>query len=316
MTKGRTNVLNDLQPVQAYRLKDSAFTAALAQDRTDPFPHGLSRAGSRGSTSTESHADQPALVLEQIRSMDGGLPDHLIEEMLQRLHEDDRSLYDFLGMFDKRLNALALEVERQGITVSSMDAGQAGHTLVDRIARMSGGHRKAMRLGPELMSRSRSLTGLRRALIWFTGHEVAVRARFDRQWAIDASCRTSLGRGGQNNLLGRGSLLGGFGRIAQGRIEIEIACPDASSFDTLRGDKDLLVELWRIIRMILRYPTPFSIYAIVPQSVVGVPRISARKGRAMRLGEYNSIGPSRQDARLVRIQLRARPTQNKKDVAP
>jgi len=92
MTRDQHRSLNDLQPLQGFRLKDIAFMAALASDQTDPFPHGLSFAGTRGSTSTDSHADQPALVLPQIRSMDGGLPDHLIEELLRRLHEDDRSL--------------------------------------------------------------------------------------------------------------------------------------------------------------------------------------------------------------------------------
>jgi predicted component of type VI protein secretion system len=177
MTQGQTKRLSDLQPVQAFRQQDAEFSAALAWDQTDPFPHGGTRAGYRGSTSVDSHMDRPALGLMQIRSMDGGLPDHLIEEMLRRLHEDDRSLYDFLGMFDKRLNALALEVERQTIAVSALDAGNLKPTLLDRIVRLSGGNRDAMQLSPELLSRSRSLTGLRRALMWWTSREVSVGTR-------------------------------------------------------------------------------------------------------------------------------------------
>jgi predicted component of type VI protein secretion system len=307
MTQGQTNRLSDLQPVQGFRQQDADFSTALAQDRTDPFPHGGTRAGYRGSTSVDSHMDRPALALMQIRSMDGGLPDHLIEEMLRRLHEDDRSLYDFLGMFDKRLNALALEVERQTIAVSALDAGNLKPTLLDKVARLSGGNRDAMQLSPELLSRSRSLTGLRRALMWWTSREVSVKARFDRQWAIDAKCRTSLGRQGQNNRLRHGALLGGFGRIAQGRIEIEIFCADRPDFDALRRDGDAMASLRKIVQTILRYPTPFSIYAVIPRNAVGTPCVSARAERATRLGEYNCLGLSRVNALPVRIKLRTRP---------
>jgi len=307
MTRGRKNTLSDLQPVQGHRQRDGAFMAALAQDRTDPFPHGSNWAGYRGSTSVNDHLDMPTLGLMQMRSMDGGLPDHLIEEMLRRLHEDDRSLYDFLGMFDRRLNCLALEAERQTILISALDAGTVGPNLIDRIARLSGGNRDAMPIIPEFLSRGRSLTGLRRALIWRTGRDVAVKARFDREWAVDASCRTSLGRGGQNNTLGHGALLGRFSRIAQGRIEIEIICSDRLGFDALRDDGDLLDDLRRIMRAILREPTPFSIYAIVPRDVVGAPCVSARKGRVARLGRYNCLGLSQSDTQTVRIQLRTRP---------
>ncbi|NVO23021.1 type VI secretion system baseplate subunit TssG [Donghicola mangrovi] len=296
-----THILDDMTPLQALRTDVPAFGRALAADQRDPAPFGSTALADAGSHAPQSHTDAFALSMNGLRSIDGGLPDYLLEEMFRRLNAGDRSLYDFLGMFDRRLTDLKLAVERQAILVAEQDAGASGPGLLPLIARLSGGRTSALSLIPELLSKSRGLDGLRRALSWWTRREVRVSADFDRPTPVDESCRTTLGS--QSAALGRGTLLGKFGHTAQGRIEIEVLCPDRASFETLLADDRMIEGFWQILQAILRDPAPFSVYAVIPREAIGAPKLSAHRGQGTRLGQYNCLGLSRPQGKTTRIKL-------------
>ena len=298
----RRDILNDMSALQAHRAAEPQFRRALASDALDPAPYGSTAMQDAGAHAPQSHTDDYSLSLQGLRSIDGGLPDYLIEEMYRRLNAGDRSLFDFLGMFDRRLTELSMAVEEHALLVAEQDLGADGSGFLPLVARLCGQSAAALPLLAELQSRSRSLSGLRRTLSWWTGREVHVRADFSRASPVDEACRTALGR--QTAGLGQGTLLGKFGRTAQGRIEVEIHCADRASFEQLLADAEMLRGFWQVLLATLRDPAPFSVFAVVPRDAVDVPRLSARKGQGTRIGQYNCLGRSRPQGKTTRIKLR------------
>lgn len=298
----RRDILNDMSALQAQRVAEPRFRRALAADAVDPAPFGSTAMGDAGAHAPQSHADDYSLSLQGLRSIDGGLPDYLIEEMYRRLNAGDRSLFDFLGMFDRRLTELSLAVEEHALLVAEQDAGAGGDGFLPLVARLCGQSAAALPLLAELQTRSRSLSSLRRTLSWWTGRDVQVHADFSRAAPVDEACRTALGRKAAG--LGQGTLLGKFGRTAQGRIEVEIHCADRASFEQLLADSEMLRGFWQVLRATLRDPAPFSVFAVVPRDAVDVPRLSARRGQGTRIGQYNCLGRSRPQGKTTRIKLR------------
>ncbi len=296
-----SDLLNDMSPMQALRVVDPRFERALAWDARDPAPFGATAMPDAGAHAPQSHTDDYSLSLQGLRSIDGGLPDYMIEEMVRRLNAGDQSLFDFLGMFDRRLTQLQLETEKQALLVAELDAGANGPALLPLIAKLCGQSASALPLLAALQTRSRSLSSLRRTLSWWTGRDVRVRAGFSRAVPVDEACRTRLGR---SNALGQGTLLGKFGRTAQGRIEIEIQCTDRNSFEDLLQDEAMLRGFWQVLQSTLSDPAPFSAFAVVPCEAVDVPRLTTGRGQGTRIGQYNCLGRSRRLGQTTRIKLR------------
>lgn len=301
----RAGNLQDLQLVQGHRIGDVSFENAILADRIDPFPHGRTCAGENGSITPKDFDEEPALVFELIRSIDGGLPDYILEQLYRSLHSGDSSLYDFIGLFDRRLIKLWLRTESETMLVTEADKPGKENRFLSHFARLGGrvSNEDLLKIVPALLSRSRNLNELNRVVQWWTNRKVSISARFDTKRDIEVSAQTRIGKSGQNNALGMGTILGEKGSIAQGRIEIDITCSDRNGFILLKLDEQLISGLWQILKTFFRDNTKFKVFALIPRGIVDAPRISARKARADQLGSYNCLCPKLNPAQEIRIEI-------------
>ena len=293
-------VLIDLPLVQAARLDVPHYTRALQEGAFDPYPDGTQ---SGGVLAQNSGITSTALAGAPLTSFDSALPDHIQFAMLSAVHGDDTGLRDFLALFDRRLLALEVRARRASVLVATQDErGRTAASILSRLLRM-------VKRGPEetrylkllmpLLSRTRSLEGLREMLGWWTGSTVSVSARFDTLRCIDRDSLSSLTTSRQSAVaLGQGALLGRFGRTPMGHISVRIACADRAALDALIGDTQGLAELRSVTAQYLREPVPVSFYATITRRCLTAPRLSAHPARADRLGAYNLLRPEhRPDAR-------------------
>lgn len=305
-------VLIDLPLVQADRLKVSHYTRALQEGAFDPYPDGTL---SGGTLSQNSGITKTELSGAPLTSFDSALPDHIQFAMLSALHADDTGLRDFLSLFDRRLLALEMRVRRASVLVATQDdQGCSPVSILSRLLRMikrSPEDTRYLKLLMPLLSRSRSLEGLREILGWWTGSAVSVSARFDTLRPIDSDSLSSLSSFSSLSslsslsscrysavALGQGALLGRFGRTPMGHISVRITCADRAALDALIGDTQALAELRSVTMQYLRDPVPVSFYATIMRRCLTAPRLSAHPARADRLGAYNLLRPEhRPDAR-------------------
>lgn len=299
-------VLIDLPLVQAARLKEPHYQKALREGAFDPFPDGTQANGvlaRRGVLATNSGIATTQLSGAPLTGFDSALPDHIQAALQAGLHDDDTGLRDFLAIFDRRLLTLDVAARKAAVLVATQDA--AGRHTVNVLTRLLALVRREpddmrpLKLLLPLLSRARSLEGVRDMLRWWTGHNIEISARFDRMRPID---RDSLGyvtaRRGAGVALGRGALLGRFGRTPLGHIAVRIACMDRADLDRLVADTQALAELRSVTRQYLRDPVPVTFYAAIERRSLSAPRLSATRARADRLGRYNLLHPERRpDAR-------------------
>ena len=189
-------VLIDLPLVQAARLDVPHYTRALQEGAFDPYPDGTQ---SGGVLAQNSGITSTALAGAPLTSFDSALPDHIQFAMLSAVHGDDTGLRDFLALFDRRLLALEVRARRASVLVATQDErGRTAASILSRLLRM-------LKRGPEetrylkllmpLLSRTRSLEGLREMLGWWTGSTVSVSARFDTLRCIEPDHVSAVGRG-------------------------------------------------------------------------------------------------------------------------
>lgn len=301
-------VLIDLPILQAARLQDAHFTAALQRAAFDPFPDGTAATGSlalRGALAQNSGITETQLCGGALTGFDGALPDHIQEALQRGLHNDDDGLKTFLGLFDRRFMALEIRAQRAAVLVASQDAaGQKAASILDRILRMvkqDGRDTRYLKLLFPLLSRVRSLHGLRDLVSWWTQRDARVSANFETLRPIDADSQTRLSaRANTAAGLGQGALLGRFGRTPMGRISVWIKCHSRADLDEMVADTGAIKELGSVVAQYLRDPVPVCIYADVPQNILSAPCLSARKTNADRLGAYNILQPQRAaDARAA-----------------
>lgn len=293
-------VLIDLPLVQADRLDVPQFRHAMQEGAFDPYPDGTQ---SGGVLAQNSGVPSTALSGAPLTGFDSALPDHIQFAMLSALHADDAGLRDFLALFDRRLLALEVRARRASVLVATQDErGRMAASILSRLLRMVKRRPEDTRYLTVLMpllSRSRSLEGLREILAWWTGSEVSVSARFDTSRRIDSdslsrltTCRASA------VALGQGALLGRFGRTPMGHISVRIACSDRAALDALTDDTQGLAELRSVTAQYLRDPVPVSFFATIARRGLMAPRLSVDPARADRLGAYNLLRPEyRPDAR-------------------
>jgi len=293
-------VLIDLPLVQAERLNVPDYTRALHEAAFDPYPDGTQ---SGGALAQNSGITTTALAEAPLTSFDSALPDHIQFAMLSALHDDDTGLRDFLAIFDRRFLALEVRARSASILVATQDdRGRAVASILSRLLRM-------VKLSPEdthylkllmpLLSRTRSLEGLREMLGWWTGSTVSVSAKFDTLRPIDSDSLSALTACTHSAVaLGAGALLGRFGRTPMGHISVRISCANRGELNTLIGDTQGLAELRSVTAQYLRDPVPVSFYATITRSCLAPPCLSARPERADRLGAYHLLKPEhRPDAR-------------------
>jgi len=292
-------VLIDLPILQAARLQDAHFNNALRRGAFDPFPDGTAATGSlalRGALAQNSGITETELCGGALTGFDGALPDHIQEALRSELHDDDDGLKTFLSLFDKRLMELEIRARRAAVLVATEDAkGREAASFLDRILRMvkqDGRDTRYLKLLFPLLSRVRSLQGLRDLICWWTEREACVCASFDTMHAIDGDSRTrlcsrSIGAAG----LGQGALLGRFGRTPMGRISVSIMCDSRADLNRMVADTTALKELRSVVAQYLRDPVPVSIYADVQRNMLSAPRLSAHKSKADRIGAYNILQP-------------------------
>lgn len=288
--QGNIDNLADVETVQAFRLGQPDYETARANDRIDPFPHGKVE----GAVASNGYGETSSLVVDLLRSVDGGLPDYILEELFRSLHNDDPGLYDFLGIFDQRLQELSLRVDVESISVAQADARRESERLIARLEQLLGRQARPdmLALIPAMLARSRNLEVLGRIVEWWTGHKVAFRANFETFRVLDPRALTRIGaHRGRNALLGHGAMLGRLGKTPQGRIDIELECEDEQSLEALSRDPDLLEGLRLILDGFFRDPTPIQVFALVKRGAVPSPRLKGRGIVGTRLGAYNCLTP-------------------------
>lgn len=306
--------LIDLPLLQAERLGNATFRGALDRGDFDPFPDGSQATGNehrRGALARNSGVTEAQLSGAALTGFDGALPDHIRDALHSGLHDDDDGMKAFLALFDRRLMQLELRARKAAVLVATQDkAGRGAASILDRLVRMvnhDGSDPRYAQLLLPLLSRTRTLEGLRDIVGWWTGHEVSVTARFDTMQPIDPDCRTRLSSRPQDTgVLGRGAILGRMGQTPEGRISISIACEDRKQLDALSNEQNALSELRDLITQYLRDPVPVTIYADVKRRYLSPPRLSAAPGRAGRLGIYNLFQPQRQPEVRSAIKLTGR----------
>ncbi|TQF00100.1 MAG: type VI secretion system baseplate subunit TssG [Spiribacter salinus] len=298
-------VLIDLPLVQAERLNVPDYTRALQEGAFDPYPDGTHSGGAlaqnSGITTTE-------LAEAPLTSFDSALPDHIQFAMLSALHGDDTGLRDFLAIFDRRLLALEVRARRASMLVATQDdRGRAVASILSRLLRMvkrSPEDTRYLKLLMPLLSRTRSLEGLREMLGWWTGSTVSVSAKFDTLRPIDSDSLSVLTACRHSAVaLGRGALLGRFGRTPMGHISVRISCANRAELNALIGDTQGLAELRSVTGQYLRDPVPVSFYATITRRCLEPPRLSARPERADRLGAYNLLRPEHRPNARASIKL-------------
>lgn len=298
-------VLIDLPLLQADRLDVPQYRHAMQEGAFDPFPDGTQ---SGGVLAQNSGVTSAALSGAPLTSFDGALPDHIQFAMLTTLHADDSGLRDFLALFDKRLLALEVRARRASVLVTTQDErGRAAASILSRLLRMvklSPDDTRYLNLLMPLLSRTRSMEGLREILAWWTGSMVSVSTSFDTLRCIDRDSLSSLTVSRQSAVaLGQGALLGRFGRTPMGHISVRIACADRAALDALIGDTQGLAELRSVTAQYLRDPVPVSFYATITRRCLSAPRLSAHSARADRLGAYNLLRPEHRPDAHASIKL-------------
>ncbi|MEM1074117.1 MAG: type VI secretion system baseplate subunit TssG [Pseudomonadota bacterium] len=295
--------LIDLSPLQAHRLGNTHFERALAAGRFDPFPDGTQAVGDRvqrGSLAQNSGTTEAAIAGGALSGFDGAMPDHIQAALQRSLHKDDESLRAFLAVFDRRLLELRVRAEKAQILVATQDArGSEAATLLDRLVRLvrckgkdKGKDMRYLRLILPLLSRVRSLEGLRNLVSWWSGRSVRVACAFDTMHPIDASCMTRLSRDAHHGArLGQGAVLGRFGKTPTGRLSVFISCNSREDFGELSRDIESVAELRNALQKYLRDPVPVTFYADVERRLVEPPKISSKPRQADRLGAYNLLSP-------------------------
>lgn len=296
-------VLIDLSLLQADRLDIPQYRQAMQEGEFDPFPDGTQ---SGGVLAQNSGITATALVGAPLTSFDSALPDYIQFAMLSALHDDDTGLRDFLSLFDRRLLALEVHARRASIMVATQDDREQGSvSILSRLLRMiKRSDTRYIKLLIPLLSRTRSLDGLRDVLEWWTGSAVSVSASFDTLRPIDSDSLSNLSSCRHTAVaLGRGALLGRFGRTPMGHISVRITCVDRAELDALIGDATALSELCSVTLQYLRDPVPVSFYATIMRRFLTAPRLSAHPEQADRLGAYNILRPEHRPDAWASIKL-------------
>ena len=318
MTGGRIQNLVDLDPVQGFRIGLDDFRRLIDADRADPFGHGSYLAGKhRGVVSGDGISHEPRFVAELLRSLDGSLPDYLIEALHGEMNAEDSGLHDFLGVFDQRLLRLWLEIGQRAALVSEADArGDGPGVIKSRLSRLLGDKQgdsdASARLLPALLAlvlRSQNLETLRRILSWLVEREVRIVPRFNHKHHLDSDCRLRISRAaGSGNTLGGGVVIGRRAVSASGRLEIEILCQDADELAALQAPQGRLGAVSALTRLFLRDPVPVSYFARVARYHLGRPRLSRDQAQAAQLGPNGCLEPAARPEATTRLKLDFPPT--------
>ncbi|WP_282091776.1 type VI secretion system baseplate subunit TssG [Epibacterium ulvae] len=306
--------LVDIPLLQAERLGQTVFRDALERAKFDPFPDGSRSVGAdarKGSFAQNSGSAAPELSGGALTSFDSALPDYMQDALQSGLHADDDGMKAFLALFDRRLMQLELRARKASVLVATQDrSGQNAASILNRLARAikrDNGDPRYVQLMMPLLSRARTLEGLRDIVAWWIGRDVCVSASFNRMLPIDSDCRTRLtGSGGARhfaNALGQGALLGRQGQTPVGRIALSIDCENDEALQSLADDQSGLNELRDIVTQYLRDPVPVTFFAQIRREYLKSPALSARAEGAGRLGAYHLLQPERRPELSSSIKL-------------
>lgn len=293
--------LIDTTPLQAHRLRNRHFERALAAGRFDPYPdgtHALGEPNLRGALAQNSGNAYTAIANGAFSSFDSALPDYIQTALQTLLHNDDESFRAFLSIFDRRLLELRLRAEESQILIASQDTrGNVGVNILEKLLRAVGRKGTDIRYAKLILpflSRVRSIEGLRSLVSCLTGRSVVVSASFDNTDVIDPSCKTRLSNKAHHSAcLGRGAILGRFGRAPVGRLSILIDCRNQLEFKELVENTTGITELKSVVFQYLRDPVPVTFFAEVERHMVKDPEISSTQNRANQLGVYKTFIPQR-----------------------
>ncbi len=304
--------LLDISLLQAQRLALPQYEEALSGARFNPFPSGTDRIGNDEYESGFSHqqiaGERLSLAAPVLSSFDGALPDYIQEALLKGIHDGDDSFRDFLAIFDRRILELQIRASRVRILVSKEDATntEAANILTHLLTWVSQKPEETncIDILLPLLTRTRSLGGLRRVVSWFLGREVHITAHHGKKYRVSNSDRSRLsGRNReQSQVLGKGALLGRFGQISVPDIEVHIPCSSREELEELTQAPEKIEELQHIISQYLRDATSVQIYADILRKYLPPPRLSARKPRD-RVGFRSLLAPALRPNQTASINL-------------
>ena len=301
---------SDVHLIQAVRLELGYMKRALANGSFNPFPDGRLASGDPGTNYIEvlDEKSGPDLISSDLlRTVDGSLPDYIIDSMYALLNDDDTSLYDFLGIFDKRFMRLFLQFEKTKILVSSQDFNQTTQFLLPSLLRFINrpdGDFRSIALLTHFLQGNRSLRNLESIILWLTGQKVKVHATFKKKIWVDDDALTSLSSlGCGNNGLGLGSLLGQRCISNMGSIVIEFSCSTLVELKRLESCTDINDYLPSLLKQYFRNDVQITIFANISRKLLQPSKISVRKKEALKLGEYNCLSPKLNLEKQHRIKI-------------
>ena len=301
---------SDIHLIQAVRLELGYMKRALANGSFNPFPDGGRAYGEPNNNNTEVLDEKlgPDIIgSDLIRTVDGSLPDYIIDSMYALLNDDDTSLYDFLGIFDKRFMRLFLQFEKTKILVSSQDFNQTDQFLLPSLLKFINrpdGDFRSIALLTHFLQGNRSLGNLENIILWLTGQKVKIHATFKKKIWIDDDALTSLSSlGFGNNGLGLGSLLGQRCISNMGSIVIEFSCATLAELKKLESSSDINDYLPSLLKQYFRNDVQITIFANINRKLLQSSKISVRNKEALKLGEYNCLSPKLDVEKQHRIKI-------------
>ena len=294
-----TSNVRDLQLVQASRLEDQRLKKAVTEGKFNPYPEGKFLKSSLSSlefADNVGHSNATYSAPSLLRSLDSLLPDYILEAMYRSLHDEDTSLYDFLGIFDHRLIELRIAVEKLGLLITSQDKThnkskeQTALHNIEKLQNLSNKRAGYICLLFVLLNGSRSLSDLKQIIYWLTGRRARVSAFFNKKEIIDLEARSYISTSKRsNNTLGAGTILGKKGVSNIGRIVITFRCQNYEEFIDVKNCMTINKIMPSVIKQYFRNDIFASIFAELETRMFDRPILSRDIKKSIRLGEYNCL---------------------------
>ena len=256
------------------------------------------------------------LGLEALSGAKGVLPDYLYEELLASLHDEEQALSDFLDLFNHRYFQLFQGTLERGNLLLRDEQEQAEQQLLTRLPQReclanlsalpnsSAADTGLLAYSVLLGLKSRSLSGLRQLLSDYFQVQVHVHAVPSTKYRLPENSVSRIGaQGGQNNVLGRGCLLGRIGRLNFHRLEVWIEPTERSQFERLKADNQFSKVLRKLTEAYLREVTDLKLYLYVKRAFIAQPVLSSASEAGVRLGEANCLAPQHEPEEYRKILL-------------
>ena len=312
MTLSHSQRLINFQAVQLYRLKDATFLDLLRKRSFDPFPDGtyfLQKEMERPSVSQHSSPHLSGVRTSSIASFEAGVPDYIQTTLYELLSRDDRSLLDFLSIFDARFFELKLREASSKLLVSAFDYSRpfgSKHRLThleNWVSNEKSKFSRAKLLLP-LITKARNLETLASIIKFWVDRNVDILVNLNEARRIEPECLCRISSKSRNfNRLGIDTFLGKFSSVPAGRIKIKINFDNIDELNFLLFNVNKLSELKSLIVSFLRNPVNVEVVGKIRRRYIRRPMLSTSDIKSTRIGLYNVMVPEMNSEKKCEIQI-------------